>query len=280
VYFQGLFSVLLLCFSDADDLINASFRNAVLTLYAIGLALPITPDQHTSIEVKVVLQGFINILFISALALMSLRPVMRTWRHIAAFIGTTPLVYWSYCSTVGRIKNPQCDEFVGPPTVWMGSVAYPVYVILWGVSVAIGALVLPTASLLWVSKVFRRIGRVLIILAILLWIVAWIMTIVASETTLIAYKTRNRLDFGQIMTLVMLFSQVWDAGYYPFQQSKHGGTRIMHWWRTIVKPRSLQVWQILKKCKITSTSYCNSNARLQKGPFSEVFESWVHMLVC
>ena len=52
MYFQGLVAFILLTFPHADDLIKGSFRNAVMTLYAIAIALPVTPNRHTSVEVK------------------------------------------------------------------------------------------------------------------------------------------------------------------------------------------------------------------------------------
>ena len=134
------------------------------------------------------------------------------------------------------------------------------FIVLWFVSVIFGALVLPIVSLLWVSKVLRRLRRAVLSAAILMWLVSWIMTIVASEASLITYAYKNRLGFGQIMTLVMLFLQVWDIGSYPFQKTDHGDTRIMYWWRTTGKPTYLQVRRFLKKGKIT-TSYCKSNVK-------------------
>ena len=39
------------------------------------------------------------------------------------------------------------------------------------------------------------------------------------------------------MTLVMLFSQIWDIVYYPFCPSAQGnGRRIVHWYGTWFKP--------------------------------------------
>ena len=111
-------------------------------------------------------------------------------------------------------------------------------------------IVLPIASLLWVSKVSRRVRRTVLSAAILMWLVPWIMAIVASEALLIPYAYKNRLGFGQIMALVMLFIQLWDIGYYPFQQSDHGCIRIIYWWRTTCKPVCLQAQRSFKKCKI------------------------------
>ena len=236
MYFQGIFAIILLCFPHADDLIKASFRNAVLTLYAIGIALPVTPDRHSSVEVRVVLHGFINILFISALAMMSFRSVIRTWRHIAVFIGTIPLEYWACTATASGVKHPQCQEFDSVSKVIMGSNTYPLYVVLWGTSVGTAVLALPALSLLWVPPVLRRLRRVVLAAAIFTWLVTWIFVIIASETSLKNYPYRYRLGFGQIMTLVMLFSQIWDIIYYPFGISEHGGRRIVYWWRAGFRP--------------------------------------------
>jgi len=239
VYFQGIFSAILLCFPHATDIIKASFRNAVLTLYAIGIALPVTPDRHSSVEVRVVLQGFITILFLTALTLMSCRPVLRTWRHIPALVGTAPLIYWSCHFTIGGIGNPQCGEFEGWQKWPVGSNAYPVYVVLWGISVGFGTLALPVIFLLWVphGPFKRRVRGVALSVAVITWLISWIMVIIASEVSISGYRYRYRLGFGQIMALVMLFSQIWDIIYYIFSKSEHGGSKVMYWWSATVKPR-------------------------------------------
>jgi hypothetical protein len=41
----------------------------------------------------------------------------------------------------------------------------------------------------------------------------------------------------------------------------------------------LQTWRFFKNCKIIK-SYCKSNPRHQAQPYSEVLESWMHMLFC
>src|SRR5437762_13166185 len=125
-----MFCVILLLFPHADDLTQGSFRNAVLTLYAIGIALPTTPDRHSSVEVKVVLHGFVNILFISALALLSLRPVLRTWRHISVLVGTVGLVFYSIDLTIGGMSHPQCVEFIGLRMMQLGSTEFPYVVVI------------------------------------------------------------------------------------------------------------------------------------------------------
>jgi len=242
VYFQGLFSLILLAFPDADDLVQGSFRNSVLTLYAIGIALPVTPDRHTSVEVKVVLHGFVTILFLSALALLSLRPVLRTWRHIAVLVGTVSLVIYSGDITIGGINHPLCGEFDGLRTAQLGSTQLPYYVVIWTVALGMAIMALPAVALLWLPESLRNIRRVGFAVAIVLWFVSWVMNIVASEASLFTYEYRNRLGFGQIMSLVMLFSQVWDIVSYPFKHSEnYGGKRIEHWWENTVKRRFLRI---------------------------------------
>lgn len=198
-------------------------------------------------EVRVVLHGFINILFISALALMSFRPVVRTWRHTAVFVGTIPLEYWACTAIAGGVRNPQCKEFETVSKVIMGTSTYPLFIVLWGTSVATAVLALPALSLLWIPRVLRRVRRTVLTAALFTWLATWIFVIIASEISLINYPYRYRLGFGQIMTLVMLFLQIWDIVYYPFAKSQDGETsRIVYWWRTVVRPWRTQV---LRKCK-------------------------------
>ncbi len=246
VYFQGLFSLILLAFPHADDLVQGSFRNAVLTLYAIGIALPATPDRHSSVEVKVVLHGFVNILFISALALISLRPVLRTWRHISVLVGTVGLVFYSSDITIGGISHPQCNEFVGLRMMQIGSKEFPYYVVIWAFSMGMAVLAIPVIALLWLPSRLHTIRRIGLTAAAILWFVTWVMTIVASESSLYTYEFKNLLGFGQIMALVMLFSQVWDIVYYTFKPSKHGGRRIEYWWKNKFKPRYLRTGRRLE----------------------------------
>lgn len=117
----------------------------------------------------------------------------------------------------------------------VGSTELPYYVALWAFSLALAILALPAVALLWLPDRLRNIRRGGFAGAIVLWFVTWVMTIVASEASLFTYEFKNRLGFGQIMALVMLFSQVWDIVSYPFKKSQHGGTRIEYWWRTTFK---------------------------------------------
>jgi hypothetical protein len=100
---------------------------------------------------------------------------------------------------------------------------------------------LPAVALLWLPETLRNIRRVGFAVAIVLWFVSWVMNIVASETSLFTSEYRNRLGFGQIMSLVMLFSQVWDIVSYPFKHSENGGKRIEHWWENTVRRRFLRI---------------------------------------
>src|SRR5579859_5376035 len=86
------------------------------------------------------------------------------------------------------------------------------------------------------SSVLQRLPRVVLTAAIFTWLVTWIFVIIASETSLKNYPYCYHLGFGQIMTLVMLFSQIWDIIYYPFGISEHGGRRIVYWWRAGFRP--------------------------------------------
>jgi hypothetical protein len=238
-------SIVLLCFPNADDIVKATFRNAVLSLYAITIAIPITPERHSSVEIKVILHGFVNVLFISSFALMCFRPVLRTWRHIAALAGTFPLEAWITEATTHGIFNPQCGEFDNVRKVSLGSNDVPLYAALWGISVLICAVAVLFLPLVWARKLLPRFRYSVITVTLFLWFCTWVFACVASEVSLGNF---NRAPgFGQIMALVMLFSQIWDICYYPFLPSDHGGTRIVYWWKTQAKPCHLRMRQYLMK---------------------------------
>lgn len=130
----------------------------------------------------------------------------------------------------------------------MGSSTYPLFIVLWGTSVAIAVLTLPALSLLWIPRVLRRVRSTVLTAALFTWLATWIFVIIASEISLINYPYRYRLGFGQIMTLVMLFLQIWDIVYYPFLKSGDGETRrIVVWWRTVGRPTRAR---ILRRCNL------------------------------
>jgi hypothetical protein len=245
-----LFSIALLCFPNADEIVKATFRNAVLTLYAITIAIPVSPERHTSVEIRVILHGFVNVLFISAFALMCFRPVLRTWRHIAALVGTLPLEAWAAKVTTTGIFNPQCGEFDDIQKVALGSNDVPLYGVLWGVSCLVAMITLPFLSLVSFRKVLPRFRVIIVSVALFLWFATWVLTCAASEASLV--KFYRKPGFGQIMAVVMLFSQVWDIACYPFQPSDHGGTRFAYWRKTQFTPWYTRVRQRFRKSMIHS----------------------------
>lgn len=123
-------------------------------------------------------------------------------------------------------------------------------------------LALPALSMLWFPPILRRLRRLVLTAALFIWLVTWIFAIVASETLLRDYPYRYRLGFGHIMTLVMLFSQVWDIVYYPLGKPDDGlgqMRRITYWWRTAIKP-----WYSKRN---PSPARVDLRGRLQRRPY-------------
>ena len=207
-----------------------------------------SPERHTSVEIRVILHGFVNVLFISGFALMCFRPVLRTWRHIAVLVGTLPLEAWAAKVTSSGIFNPQCGEFDDVRKVSLGSNDVPLYGVLWGVSCLVAMITLPFLSLVSFRKILPRFRYIIISVALLLWFATWVLTCAASEASLVNFHRKP--GFGQIMALVMLFSQVWDICCYPFLPSDHGDTRIAYWWKTQFNPWYLRMNQRFKKSMI------------------------------
>jgi len=132
-------------------------------------------------------------------------------------------------------------KFDGLRKLQVGSTELPYYVALWAFSLALAVLAVPVVALLWLPERLRNIRRGGFAGALVIWFVTWVMTIVASEASLFTYEFKNRLGFGQIMALVMLFTQIWDIISYPFKQSEHGGKRIEYWWKITFKPEYLRI---------------------------------------
>jgi hypothetical protein len=149
VYSQILFCILLLSFTHADDLVKASFRGAVLFLYALGVALAVSPGHGSGssspAQTNVVLHSITSCLLLSSFALMCFRPSLRIPRHIIALVGAVPLGIWTLVITIMSINNTQCGQY---EVVLVTERGIRIYMAVWAASIATYGLILPMLGLL------------------------------------------------------------------------------------------------------------------------------------
>lgn len=248
MYVQTFFCIILCLFRDAEDLVNGAFRNAVLFLYAIGFALVLSPDRpdgKISLQTYIVLHSTISMLLLSSFALMSYYPLLRPkringmtwrkgWKHTSglrkalALLGAVPLALWVWITLLREIKNDQCTQFSDIKKTDVKGIAY--YTGFWAGSMASYVPTLPLFGLLWVLTAFKK--GVFRYLPLLFWLASWVLMIVACEVAIttvnylgpdnqIASNPAGSWAFGQVIAVVMLFSQFWDIVFYPLGLSKH-----------------------------------------------------------
>ena len=250
VYVQTLFCIVLCLFREADDLVNGAFRNAVLFLYAIAFAVVLSPDRpdgKISLQTYIVLHSTISILLLSSFALMTYYPSLRpqkfdrkkSWRQgwsttsglrkAFALMGALPLALWVWISLLQAINgDSRCAQFSSIKRT--DTKNFPYYVGYWAGSISSYVFTLPLFGILWIWTSWNRgFWR---FLPLLFWLVSWILMVVACEVAIktVAYiGPDNQLQdnpagswaFGQVIPVVMLFSQFWDIVFYPLGQSRH-----------------------------------------------------------
>jgi hypothetical protein len=243
--------MVLLLFPNANDLLKASFRSSIITMYGIGFALLITNHHNYSLQSILVAHSFVSILFLSAFALSCFRPILRTWRHLVGLLGTIPFDIWTFVLAVQSPSQQQsCYDVLRVQEWHIGEThTVPLYIGFWSLSGALFALSVP--FLIWAA--FPKIccarihSKVVLPIAIVFWFIAWSSTVAYSEVAMasFSYQAPNGqavrlqstdLGFGQVMALVMLTSLLWDIGMYPLEGTPHGRRRFQNWWRNEFQP--------------------------------------------
>jgi hypothetical protein len=260
---QTFFCIILCLFRDADDLVNGAFRNAVLFLYAIGFALVLSPDRSDgkiSLQTYIVLHSTVSMLLLSSFALMSYYPSLRPkpitgmtwrkgWKHTGglrkalALLGAVPLALWVWITLLKEVRSDQCAQFSRIRKTDVKGIPY--YTGYWAGSMAAYIPTLPLFGLLWILTAFKK--GILRYLPLLFWLASWVLMVVACEVAIatvnyvgpdnqIAPNPAGAWAFGQVIAVVMLFSQFWDIVFYPLGPSKHSPDaegkpiRRYQWW--------------------------------------------------
>jgi len=161
-------------------LIKGSFKNAALTLYAIGFALAITPAHHSSVQTDIVLHSFISILLFSIFALMSFSPFLRTRLHYITLVGAIPIEIWLFVLAVKEIRDDHCSTFVVVKR--RDRLGVPLYVGFWAGSIALYIVVIPILALHWFPRPrsFLQKGMLRLVPGVL-WFLTWFFMVVACE---------------------------------------------------------------------------------------------------
>ena len=122
---------------------------------------------------------------------------------------------------------------------------FPYYLGWWAGSLSSYVPTLPLFGILWIWT--RSQSGVLRVIPLLFWLAAWTLMVVACEVALktVTYIGPNAdlspnpagsWGFGQVISVVMLFSQFWDIVFYPLGLStKHRDAqgkpyRRWTWW--------------------------------------------------
>jgi hypothetical protein len=150
-------------------------------------------------------------------------------RKALAFLGALPLALWVWISLLKAINNDdRCAQFSSIKKTDVKK--FPYYVGYWAGSISSYLFPLPLFGILWVWTRSRK--GFLRILPLVFWIVSWALMVVACEValkTVVYLGPNNQVQgnpagtwaFGQVIAVVMLFSQFWDIVFYPFGPSRH-----------------------------------------------------------
>ena len=239
VYVQCFSCILLLGFPTAHELVKSSFRNSILTTYALGFAFIMA--HHTdnySLQSVLVAHCFVDILLLSAFALLCFRPALhRNRNHYIMLAGGIPFALWTLVQA-GTRKTECALEF---QTISVDRYTFQLYKGFWAISVLVYAFTLPILTLHFFPKACAKFETGLKRLAVLSWFLASVATVTVSEVTLSTGFTgdpahprflgKTEWTFGQVFAVVMLFFIVWDLAMYPFQRSEEiNGSRFRYWW--------------------------------------------------
>ena len=236
VYVQCISCIALLLFPTAHELVKSSFRNSVLTMYAIGFAFFVA--HHTgdySLQSLLVAHCFVDILLLSAFSLLALRPILReSRRHWVLLAGGVPFGIWTFVQA--QTRKSECFDSAHFEIVNIDSHTFQLYKGFWAVSVVVWAVSLPIITLPCFPKACSKLEPGVSRLATISWFLATVSTIAVSESILKTYSFSGNPNaptwtFGQVFSVVMLFFIVWDIALYPFGSSTESeGSRIRHWW--------------------------------------------------
>jgi hypothetical protein len=247
VYFQSFSCIGILLFRNADHLVRSSFRNSMLSMYAIGIAFFIAQgSQSYSLQSKLVCHCFIDILLLSAFALMCFRPNLRKLRYYIILVGGVPFAI----STLVIAANHEsvCYDDMQFKSVNINSHTYHLYTLFWIVSAVLYALTVPLLILIALPKLSDTYRHTLEYLATFLWFLASVSNVVVGELIMgTAYfmSPDNQLthlqtmewSFGQVIAVVMLFFIIWDMAIDSLETSSHSDDiQLRYWWNTSAKP--------------------------------------------
>lgn len=236
----------LLFFHEADGLIDGSYKNAGLTIYAIGFALALTPSSHSSVQTDIVLHSFVMVLIFSLFAMMAFRTFLRARMYVLCLVAALPLARWLFYLAIREIKDKHCYEFT---VISRAPKSYtPLFIIFWAVSCSLYVFALPIFTLLFLKRTSPGFNKMpLKLIPMTIWFIIWFFMVVACEVATHSFQFREsdyvltplaaqEWQFGQVMAVVMLFLQLYDVCSYPFRESQHGGKRIVYWWMYRAKP--------------------------------------------
>jgi hypothetical protein len=183
-----------------------------------------------------------------------------------------------FVKTIQGIQDTKCAQFEIVHITDHSGIR--VYVALWAGAIGSFALTIPMMTLLWFPKAcswFQHgIGKVSVALV---WFASWVLILVACEfasnnfrykgptDTTVTRLTSNEFAFGQVIAVVMLFSQLWDIAVYPFHESdeSQGGKRIVYWYRTRLRPAYRSLFGMIPEFEADMKDISKRKKRLKKG---------------
>jgi hypothetical protein len=247
VYFQSFSCIAILLFQNADHLMKSSFRNSMLSMYAIGIAFFIAHGSRSySLQSKLVCHCFIDILLLSAFGLMCFRPNLRKRRYYVILIGGVPFAISTL--VIAAKHESECYDSIQFKSVNINSHTYHLYTLFWIASAVLYALTLPLLILIGLPKPSDRCQHDLKCLASFLWFLASVSNVVVGELimgTVYFVTPDNQLTqlqttewtFGQVIAVVMLFFVVWDMAIDSLEKSNHSDDiELRCWWSASAKP--------------------------------------------
>jgi len=91
-------------------LVKSSFRNSILTIYAIGFAFFVAHHSGDySLQSILVAHCFVDILLLSAFSLLASRPILReSQRHWALLVGGLPFGIWAFVQA--QTRKTECYD--------------------------------------------------------------------------------------------------------------------------------------------------------------------------
>jgi hypothetical protein len=250
VYIQTFLAILLVAFAHHDRPVKSSFKNAIITFFAIAIALKFG-DRKGGYSME---QNFVAATLVQCLCQTWAITYYKLKMENNCKVGSLLVVFGAFGTAtwlfINKLYETRCNgdqQF----TTNIGNILQHTYLAMFCLSMLVVNIGLAYVHIdRYTSRHHDKEIKLTLQVVKILWVLSWPVAIAACEVLLSTFQyrtadgevhtpTSSEWGLGQVMAMVMLVSQMAEISTYLREPSHHNQTqtRLQYWWITEFRPR-------------------------------------------